>query len=583
MKTGSWSCGFFGIALSAVLLAPAPLNAASYNWTNIAGGRFDGGGNWNPAGSPGTNDFALFLNNRPARYTVTFSGDSSVTNKTKGLQFKNDKVEFDIGDSGGVASYDAGNFLYAINDNDDYGDLLISRGAFVCGQVYGGDGYGTLARIALTGTNTTWTVKDYFMLNGNRGECYLTVSNGARLTASASNGGYNLRYPSTPYDCHAISMGDSSDTQIGGVLVVTGTNSSVTLTNATTYFRGRNARFYLLDKATATFDALYCEGGAGTQLRVDDASLSVKALSLKTVAAQFKNSTITCTGDLIIDLYGASPCSCTVDASVVTASGNFTVGDAGTATLIITNGGVLSLTKTTPTVSFPNNQTANARIEITGPNSRLSIARIRVGGGFSSMTGKKSAVMRVADGGLLVQRGNSANDLAVLTTGTLILDLGTVSNGATVVVQGLLLGSGTIVNSVDMNYATATNRPGNALAAGVLGIGGSYTQSLGVLELDIGGTTPGSGYDVLSVTNRVVISGGAIKIAALSGFKPSSGVSTYDVVTGSSISTNGATITLPPAADGVKWSAAVVTLAGGRTAFRVSSEVRSRGTLLMVR
>jgi hypothetical protein len=54
-------------------------------------------------------------------------------------------------------------------------------------------------------------------------------------------------------------------------------------------------------------------------------------------------------------------------------------------------------------------------------------------------------------------------------------------------------------------------------------------------------------------------------------------------VTGSSISTNGVTITLPPDGDGTTWSVALVNIAGGRKALRVSSTFRPKGTELIIR
>ena len=158
------------------------------------------------------------------------------------------------------------------------------------------------------------------------------------------------------------------------------------------------------------------------------------------------------------------------------------------------------------------------------------------------------------------------------------------SNASTLMAKGVLEGYGQILGNVTVTNATPCFvRPGGTGAAGELRIGGAYQQRSGILNLEIGGVSPGSGYDVLSVTNGVTLSACTIAITNLAGFKPPAGASAFDVVTGSSVTTNGATIVLPPAADGVGWSAVVATLADGRKALRVSSVVRSRGAILLVR
>jgi hypothetical protein len=152
----------------------------------------------------------------------------------------------------------------------------------------------------------------------------------------------------------------------------------------------------------------------------------------------------------------------------------------------------------------------------------------------------------------------------------------------------VLEGAGTIVGPViiDSWIPCGTVRSGGIGAVGKLDIGSTYNQksgSAGRLELEIGGTSPGTGYDVLSVTSTVTIAGGAVAITQLPGFTPPIGVTTYDLVTGSTLTTNGATVSLPPDGGGVKWSVAVATLTGGRKALRVTSDARAKGTVVQVR
>ena len=60
-------------------------------------------------------------------------------------------------------------------------------------------------------------------------------------------------------------------------------------------------------------------------------------------------------------------------------------------------------------------------------------------------------------------------------------------------------------------------------AAGTLTINGSLTSS-GIINMELGGTTAGSTYDVLNVTSGpATISGGTLNVTLINGFTPSNG------------------------------------------------------------
>ena len=102
---------------------------------------------------------------------------------------------------------------------------------------------------------------------------------------------------------------------------------------------------------------------------------------------------------------------------------------------------------------------------------------------------------------------------ATLQTATLNLD------------GGSLIGNGTIAGNVVSDAVVA---PG--LSAGALTISGSYTQTAtGALNVELGGTTAGTGYDQLNVTGAVTLAGD-LNVAAINGFLPASG-NTFQVLT----------------------------------------------------
>jgi hypothetical protein len=91
---------------------------------------------------------------------------------------------------------------------------------------------------------------------------------------------------------------------------------------------------------------------------------------------------------------------------------------------------------------------------------------------------------------------------------------------------GELTGAGTVVANV-VNGGTV--RPGSG-GPGVLTIAGKYTQTAaGLLDIQLGGTVPGSGYDRLLDTASATL-GGTLAVSTVNGFLPNFG-DTFDVLT----------------------------------------------------
>jgi hypothetical protein len=128
------------------------------------------------------------------------------------------------------------------------------------------------------------------------------------------------------------------------------------------------------------------------------------------------------------------------------------------------------------------------------------------------------------------------NDGVFTVSGTVIFDSGvTFSNRGTVngnvMNAGLLSGSGTINGSV-INAGQVS--PGDAATTGILTIKGDYTQTAtGVLNIRIGGTDPGSGYDQLLVAGQATLDG-TLNVSLINSFVPTSG-SRFQIMLFSSI------------------------------------------------
>jgi len=153
-------------------------------------------------------------------------------------------------------------------------------------------------------------------------------------------------------------------------------------------------------------------------------------------------------------------------------------------------------------------------------------------------------IVQVNAGSLVFQQGmdNGENTTINLGAGilnpgeTLILDTG-----------DSLIGSGTL----DSNLVNAgTVSPG--ASPGIITVDGDYTQdSSGTLAIELGGTTPGSGYDQLAVTGAVTF-GGTLDVSLIPDFTPTADQS-FTIMTYASRSGEFDTQNLPSLSGDLEW------------------------------
>jgi hypothetical protein len=107
------------------------------------------------------------------------------------------------------------------------------------------------------------------------------------------------------------------------------------------------------------------------------------------------------------------------------------------------------------------------------------------------------------------------------------------TTGSSVDLQGgLLAGSGTINANVTNDSEIDV---GGAEQTGILTINGDYTQRVGgVLQIKIGGLTPGDEFDQLKITGQATLDG-TLAVSLISGFVPNTGDS-FSVLTFGSVS-----------------------------------------------
>jgi hypothetical protein len=198
-----------------------------------------------------------------------------------------------------------------------------------------------------------------------------------------------------------------------------------------------------------------------------------------------------------------------------------------------------------------NITTNDAHITLDGTNAAITdqsgnngLANLANNGSTASFTVEGSRKFFTSGafnnaGSLAIENGSS---FTIGGTGSYTQTMGTMSvNGTLAVASGAFInvsggsvfGIGTITG--DFNLTGGQLSPGTAAQkAGQLTIKGPYTQgSGGVLDIDLGGTTPKTKYDVLNILGAAIL-GGTLNVDALTSFSPTTG-ETFDVLNASSI------------------------------------------------
>ncbi|MDQ7013378.1 MAG: GC-type dockerin domain-anchored protein [Planctomycetota bacterium] len=227
--------------------------------------------------------------------------------------------------------------------------------------------------------------------------------------------------------------------------------------------------------------------------------------------------------------------------------GNWTIqnsallGNGGTGILRVEAGGTVSVGLNT---KIGDDVGSSGTLEVSGANSTFASGAVTTVGNFGR------GVLMVSNGGLLTTPGlhiaddalgdvtvdgGSVVDTVGVFVGNRALGTLTLANGGavqsplvTVTPLGTMSGSGSVTGNVLNQGAVA---PGNG--AGVLAVSGSFTQTLGALNIELGGSGLGTEYDQLSATGTISL-GGTLNVSLINGFNPDSGE--FVIVQGGSVS-----------------------------------------------
>jgi T5SS/PEP-CTERM-associated repeat protein len=388
-----------------------------------------------------------------------------------------------------------------------------------------------------TGGNGKMTLDSQFSLGSSLIVGNATGSTGSvliQLGATNSGGGASLATPE-------VILGDQPDA-----------NGSLSLDGSGTAFETSSLTIgsFGMGKLGLTNGALLVSNGpvlvAGQASSLIDAvtvaslsnfnvnnTLTVGSVGIATLALT-TGGKVTSIGDLTLGDASSASGLVTVSgvqsgvASTINYQSALIVGHNGTGSLTVSDGGLVAptasgsgsvevgaLAGSTGTVSVSGADAASGLAARLFGNSLAVGGTALAAGGTGKVTVGTGGVIDIADTLTVWKHGT----LDVTGSGSVTVGTGTAAAAGTVRIDagGTLTGPGTIIG----NLVNAGGRvsPGDPVT---LTVNGNYTQTGGVLDLQIAGTGPGQA-DMLAVSGDVQITGGAVDLEFINGFAPTKG------------------------------------------------------------
>ena len=268
--------------------------------------------------------------------------------------------------------------------------------------------------------------------------------------------------------------------------------------------------------------------GADSTLRASSVDLGFQGVgTLDIVNAGYLEADF----EIILALNAGSMATATADGA------GSRLAAVGNAVLIVGGGGVGSLTLSAGAsadayeVIIGDGTFAVGNVLVTGPGSRLD-GRAEMLVGYNGI-----ATLTVADGGVAAAPLIEVNQ------------------------RSTVRGNGVVVGDVT-NYGSVA--PGSS--AGLLTIDGDYAQRTeGRLQIELGGTTPGGGYDVLRITGLASLDG-TLDVTLLDGYLPQAG-DMFDLLDWASLAGTFATLNLPALSGSLSWDASQLYVTGALSVF----------------
>jgi len=484
---------------------------------------------------------------------IQLSNDYALQNSTleinvdNGIVFDPDANDLVIGALAGSGDIDLTFYDLTVGGNDA---STTYSGNLTRGSSFNKDGSGTLT---LTGDGLNLP---YFELD--EGDLVFDGSGGRASTIVGSTG-------------TSVTFQNGATTSVTGTLA----NTGVVVTGGSTA-----VSINLLDGA----NSLLVEDGAQLTVTshdshdalsiVDRASLTLKSFGVFEASASYQISDPVSGSALTLDLANDETFSGTIQ-DYTSGPGSVTKTGAGTLTLTANNthtgttsidagqillGNALALQNSTVAINIDNGLDLNGNDATLGGlsgsgNLALGSQTLTVGGNSASTTysgvlSGSGSLTKQGAGTLTLSGANSYSGETLINAGTLLVNNTLGTGGVTVADGGTLGGSGTINGLVQVQNGGFL-APGNS--PGTLTIDSLSLDSDATLTIQLGGTTQGTSYDFLSVTNTASL-GGTLLIEWYDDFTASEGDTFTFLTAGSGITGDFNIFHLPTLDSGLAWT-----------------------------
>ncbi len=314
---------------------------------------------------------------------------------------------------------------------------------------------------------------------------------------------------------------------------------------ATMDITGPANSFLNFNSATGTLTGGFYNVTNGT-LQFDNANIVTNAANISLNGTQSK----------IIDQNGANALAnfatnTSVGTFTLTGNRNFATSGAfsNAGSLTISNGSSFTVGGTANYTQTAGIATVIGTLSVSSPGGiNLSGGMINDRGTITSGSYNQSNGTTHISGTMNLSSNYTQSGGVTNMTGALTLASGHSLNES----GGSFFGIGTVTGNIDLTGGLLS--AGSAsMKAGELTFSGTYIENgAGALDVDLGGTTAGTQYDVLNITSTASL-GGTLNVDLISGFRPTVGES-FDILNYSSETGTFTKLNLPKLTGGDTWS-----------------------------
>jgi T5SS/PEP-CTERM-associated repeat protein len=429
----------------------------------------------------------------------------------------------------GTATVDGAGSTWTTSGNFEVGNgtLTISNGAVVTMN----GPFGTLADLAtsdaevnVVGQGSRWDLAGALLTVGDDGQAALNITNGGNVFSRDAVVGADATSTGT------VVVSGAGSQLYSGFPIIIGDSGSGTLSISSGGFVSSGPLIATTETTIgngAGSSGIVLVDGVGSTWLLDNSDLIVGSFGSGLLNITGGGVVSNVEGKIGLEPGPTSQVNVTGAGSAWNNSHDLAVGDGGTGVLNITDGGSVSSANT----EIAQETGSAGAATVVGAGSKWTIhGRLGVGGVAGDLSPGGSGTLNINPGATVQVEQNTV----IFPSSIVRLQGGTFDTTAISFHPGggqFEWSSGTLHTGTfngDLLNQGGTLAPGHS--AGTTTITGSYTQqSGGKLEIEIGGTTAGSAYDVVNVTSSASLNG-QLQLALLNGFAPGAS-DTFTVLT----------------------------------------------------